>query len=138
VGLEYFRANILEEKSIGVTPVEGYHTKRRNSRMATAWLDYYEFEFFKNKIIRQYRIVPYFVDGFINEPYTHPKTGVSYTAIALEFWGCYYHENEDCGKETLLRRPQFKRKTTTKKRNIFLLSEFECDLQYSFKFTSDN
>ncbi len=56
--------------------------------MATAWLDYYEFEFFKKKVIREYRIGPYFAGGFINEPYIHPETGVSYTAIALEFWGC--------------------------------------------------
>jgi hypothetical protein len=139
VGLEYFRANILEEKTIGVTPIEGYHTKRRNSRMATAWLDYYEFEFFKKRIIREYRIGPYFADGFINEQYTHPETGVSYTAIALEFWGCYYHGHELCGKgDGGKTAATLKKMDYYAKRNIYLLNEYECDLEWSFKYTSDN
>jgi hypothetical protein len=138
VGLEYFRAHILEEKTVGVTPIEGYHAKRRNSRMATAWLDFYEFEFFKKKIVREYRIGPYFADGFINEVYTHPETGVSYTAIALEFWGCYYHGHDVCGKGDPIKAAAVqKKKEYYEKRNIYLLSEYECDLQSSFDYLNE-
>jgi hypothetical protein len=115
VGLEYFRANILEENTIAVTPIKGYHTKRRKSRIATAWLDYYEFEFLKKKIIREYRIGPYFAEGFINELYNHSEAGVSYTAIALEFWVVITMDMMLVKNSMKSKRPLFKRKRYTMK-----------------------
>jgi len=128
VGLEYFRSNILEERTIGITPIEGYVSQRKSSISATAWLDYQEFVVFKKKVIREYRIGPYFADGFINESYTHPETGVTYNAIAFEFWGCYFHGHEDSGNydENKALSTQ-KKKNYYSRQNIYLLSEYECE-----------
>ncbi len=127
VGLEYFRANILEEKTIGVTPIDGYVSKRKSSHSANAWLDYYESIIFKKNIIREYRIGPYFADGFINESYTNPENGRTYDAIAFEFWGCYYHGHDACGNNDDKKSAMTQKKISYETRNIFLLHEYECD-----------
>jgi hypothetical protein len=134
VGLEYFRTNILEEKTIGITPIEGYFSQRKSSISATAWLDYQEFVVFKKKIIREYRIGPYFADGFINEPYTQFETGMTYDSIAFEFWGCYYHGHEQCGNYDVNKDLSTqKKKDYYRRRNIYLLNEYECDFWETFK-----
>ncbi len=134
VGLEYFRANILEEKTIGITPIEGYVSKRKGSPTATAWLDYQEFEIFKTKITREYHIGPYFADGFLNQPYTHPESGRRYDSIAFEFFGCYYHGHDLCGKSDEAKAAATQKKIAYyEKRNIYLISEYECEFWWTTK-----
>jgi len=58
VGLEYFRSNILEENSIGVTPIDYYGKIKNNSAVASAWLDWQQ-KLYNKQIIREYRIGPY-------------------------------------------------------------------------------
>jgi hypothetical protein len=136
VGMEYFRANILKDKTIGVTPIEGYVSKRKASPTATAWLDYYEFEVYRRRIKREYKIGPYFADGFLNEPYIHPESGHRYDAIAFEFWGCYYHGHDLCGKYDEVKDAATQKKIEYyESRNIHLISEYECHFWASTKYS---
>lgn len=83
-GLETFRALFLREKRIGITPLEGYMTKRHGSLLAHAWLDYLEREL-DTKIWREKKIGNYFADGF------DPVTNTVY-----EFHGCSWHGCPSC------------------------------------------
>ena len=94
IGLEFFRAKILEENSIGITPINGYKTGRTQSYAAKAWLDQMEEEY-GEEIKREYRMGPYFLDGKLDHPVM--IDGYTYTGIAFEFLGCYYHGCDMCG-----------------------------------------
>lgn len=79
VGLETYRALDLKKKQVGITPIADYGANRKNSVVATAWLDTVEKE--ENIVItREKRIGPHYVDGFCAS-----------TNTVYEFWGCHWH-----------------------------------------------
>lgn len=79
VGLEYFRANMSEDKPIGITPLNNYIEKRNNSIKANTWLDWHQKEK-KTEIIREHQYGPFFADGYIKDE-----------RHVFEFFGCYFH-----------------------------------------------
>ncbi len=84
VGLEYFRAKVLKENTIGITPIEGYIDGRHKSMKGNIWLDWLQKELNK-PIVREQRIGPFYADGYIHEE-----------RQVFEFLGCYYHGCEEC------------------------------------------
>lgn len=77
--LKTFRARHLQGDTIGITPLKPYSTKRRHSTSAMVWMD--EIERQQGiKIKREYRIGPYWADGFCEEQST-----------VFEFYGCQFH-----------------------------------------------
>jgi len=84
VGLEFFRARILKENTIGINPINGYSGGRHRSIMGNIWLDYQQTKH-NYKIIREQRLGSYWADGFIAED-NH----------VFEFFGCRYHGCIDC------------------------------------------
>jgi DNA polymerase type B, organellar and viral len=58
VGLEYFRAQVLEDNQLGVTPIEGYSGQRKFSKIANIWIDYQQ-KLRNTPIIKEYRVGPY-------------------------------------------------------------------------------
>jgi hypothetical protein len=84
VGLEYFRAEVLNENTIGITPIDGYIVGRHKSMKGNIWLDWLQKELGK-EIVREQRIGPFWSDGYIPD---EKRT--------LEFFGCYYHGCETC------------------------------------------
>jgi hypothetical protein len=84
VGLEYFRAKVLQENTIGITPLDNYIAGRHKSIKGNIWLDWLQKELGK-KIVREQRISPYCADGYIPDE-----------RRAFEFLGCYYHGCETC------------------------------------------
>ena len=86
VGLETYRASMMLYE-IGIVPLSGYVPIGNSSVKEHAWLDYIQ----KNKniiIIRQYRIGPYYCDGYHEE-----------TRTVYEFLGCHYHGCLKCFKK---------------------------------------
>ena len=94
IGLEFFRAKILEEKSIGITPIRGYSVGRKQSYEGKAWLDIMQ-EKYDKEIKREYRLGPYFADGHIDQ--TVMIDGYTYSGVSFEFLGCYWHGCDECG-----------------------------------------
>jgi len=85
--LETFRTLHLKKQTIGITPIEGYTSKKHNgSIIAQAWLDYME-KLRNTKIFREKKIGNYFADGY--DPTTTPPT-------VFEFLGCAWHGCLDC------------------------------------------
>lgn len=62
IGQEYFRSCIMKPKTIGIVPLGGY-VHEKSSSSESAWLDYIEKQE-DIKLVRQYRIGPYKVDGY--------------------------------------------------------------------------
>lgn len=82
--MESFRTTYLEANTIAVIPSKGYEPFRNISYKGQSWLDYLEIQ--NNcKIEREYKIGPYYADGF------NPKTKEVY-----EFFGCYFHGCMKC------------------------------------------
>src|SRR5882757_446806 len=77
--METFRALFLNEGQMANTPVEGYTNSRKFSRKANSWLDHIE-ESRGVSLVREYRIGPYWVDGFDKDSNT-----------GFEYFGCYFH-----------------------------------------------
>ncbi|XP_054152671.1 uncharacterized protein LOC128951450 [Oppia nitens] len=86
VGLEYFRAKILKDNMIGVTPINGYIDGRHKSNKGNVWLDWME-EKRGVKICREMRIGQNYADGCIRD-------GV--LGEIFEFNGCYWHGCQKC------------------------------------------
>ncbi len=84
VGLEYFRAKVLQENTIGITPIDGYIAGRHKSTKGNIWLDWVAKKCGK-EIVREQRIGSYWANGYISDE-----------RHALEFFGCYYHGCELC------------------------------------------
>lgn len=78
VALESFRFNFLQDKQLAISP-RSYFNERKASAISDAYLESVE-DKFGIKLIKEYRISNYFVDGY------HPPTRTIY-----EFLGCYYH-----------------------------------------------
>lgn len=83
VAMEIFRVKMLPGNFMAITPPKGY-SGRHNSNEACAWLDMVEITR-KIKLRREYRIGPYFVDGFCKE-----------TGEVFEYNGCFYHGCPEC------------------------------------------
>ena len=81
---EVFKANYLKSNVIAIIPVEGYDRKRKQSYVANSWLDFMQ-KSRENEILREYKLLNYFVDGFIPQ-----------TKECLEFWGCFFHGCNRC------------------------------------------
>ncbi len=84
VGLEYFRAKVLQENTIGITPIDGYIAGRHKSIKGNIWLDWLQ-RVSGKEIVREQRIGPFWADGYIPDE-----------RRAFEFLGCYYHGCETC------------------------------------------
>src|SRR5260370_15909623 len=84
VGLEYYRAKCLNENEIGITPTNGYINGRHKSMRGNIWLEWQEKHLGK-KISREYKIGPYYADGYIEED-----------KHAFEYFGCFYHGCTKC------------------------------------------
>lgn len=78
VCMETWRANVLGENKIGITPISGY-SGRKSSVVSNVWLDMIQ-KFEGKQIHREQRIGPYWADGFDNDSNT-----------VYEFNGCHYH-----------------------------------------------
>ena len=89
VALEYFRAKHLPENQIGVTPIEGYGSKRKQSIKGNAFLDTCA-RLYNTPIKTEYKQGPHWVDGFINVPTVDYFDGNTYDKIAFEFLGKLY------------------------------------------------
>jgi hypothetical protein len=79
MGLEIFKARILPEKTIGVTPIKGYKKHGKFSRIGNCWLDFQQ-KVLDTEIEREIPIDNYIVDGYIGKSNT-----------VFEYNGCYYH-----------------------------------------------
>lgn len=79
VALKTFRCNYLPEDTIGITPNQPYGPQSKYSVISQCWLDFVEKEK-EIKIQREYKIGPYWVDGY------DEKNNTIY-----EFFGCFYH-----------------------------------------------
>ncbi|MDI9312523.1 MAG: DNA polymerase [Limnohabitans sp.] len=76
IGLEIYRAKFLKEKTLGITPINSYKT-RKQSKKANAYLDTID----ENKtFIKEFRVGPYYVDAF------DPQNKYVY-----EYNGCFFH-----------------------------------------------
>ena len=84
IGLEYFRAKVLQEDTLGVTPINGYINLRNKSKKADVWLDLKGIEL-HTEILREYKLGRFYADGYIPE-----------TKTVFEFWGCYWHSCPIC------------------------------------------
>ena len=82
--MEVFKTNFLKEHQIAIIPNRGYLSKRKHSYISNAWLDYMQTQR-RNKIIKEYKLLNYVVDGFI------PETGEIF-----EFYGCIFHGCPKC------------------------------------------
>ena len=98
IGLEFFKAKILQKDCIGITPIYPYTKRRNQSAKAYAWLEVKEKEF-NEEIIREYRISKYFVDGVIDKPFFDEEMNKTFDKIAFEFLGCRYHGCKLCGHQ---------------------------------------
>ncbi|RWR98510.1 hypothetical protein B4U79_10732, partial [Dinothrombium tinctorium] len=92
IGLEVFQAKILQDETIGITPIEGYREAKNFSKTGAAWLYYMEEKIntgksieARIKILREQKKGPFFVDGFCE------KTNTVY-----EYNGCAFHGCEKC------------------------------------------
>ena len=83
IGLEVFKSKFLNENNVAITPVKGYSANKNHSKSADCWLDCIE-KFNNVKLIREFRIGKYWVDGFDVENNT-----------IYEFNGCKWH-GHDC------------------------------------------
>ncbi|XP_053213282.1 uncharacterized protein LOC128396692 [Panonychus citri] len=83
VAMEVFRARMLPAFTLGVTPLSGY-AERKQSTKGAAWLDLMQKDL-RTKIRREWRLGPFYADGFIPSNNT-----------VFEFWGCYYHGCPAC------------------------------------------
>jgi hypothetical protein len=79
MGMEIFKAKILPDKTIGVTPIKGYKKCGNFSRIGNCWLDYQQ-KILETEIEREISIDNYIVDGLIKGQKT-----------IFEYNGCYYH-----------------------------------------------
>ena len=79
MGLEIFKAKILPEETIGVTPIKGYGNRGTFSKIGNCWLDFQE-KVLECDIQREIPIDNFVVDGFIKEQNK-----------IFEYNGCYYH-----------------------------------------------
>ena len=79
VAMEHFRSSVLKENQIGITPIKGYLNNRSKSFKANIWLDWHQ-QKFNREILREYKIGPYYADGYNKEK-----------NIVYEFFGCYFH-----------------------------------------------
>lgn len=84
IGLEYFRAAVLTDKTIGICPINGYDSCRLQSKVAKVWMDYIE-HINDITILREQHIGTFWCDGFA------PNTKTVY-----EFFGCRYHGCFQC------------------------------------------
>ena len=86
IGLEVFKANFLKkDTNMAISPVEGYSATKNHSITADCWLDYIQKS--KNiKLLREYRIGKYWVDGYDKE-----------NDVIYEFCGCKWHGHECLG-----------------------------------------
>ena len=84
IGLEYFRAKVLVEDEVGITPTEGYVNLRNKSKIGDSWLDLKEIELNK-RILREQKIGNYYADGYIPQD-----------KHVFEFWGCFRHSCPQC------------------------------------------
>ena len=95
IGLEYFKAKILEKQSMGITPIYPYTRRRNQSFKAYAWLEIQE-KVFGSEMLREYRVGPYTVDGVIDKPFFDGELNKSFNKIAFEFLGCKWHGCSQC------------------------------------------
>ena len=79
MGLEIFKAQVLGDIKMGVTPVFGYSDRRKQSVIGKCWLDFQQ-KLINRRIEREVQIDGYFVDGFDRE-----------TNTVFEYNGCYWH-----------------------------------------------
>ena len=78
MGLEIFKAKIMPENKIGVTPIKGYRTGHY-SRIGNCWIDYMQ-KLLDCEIDREVPIDNYIVDGYNKD-----------TNTVFEYNGCYHH-----------------------------------------------
>ena len=79
IGMEVFKSKFLPGKKLAITPIGGYTKNRNHSKVAETWLDWIQKS---NKITlkREYKIGPYYCDGF----------DIANNTV-YEFFGCYWH-----------------------------------------------
>ena len=88
MGLEIFKAKILPDSQIGVTPIKGYGARGCTSHIANSWLDY-QSKLIDCEMLREINIDSYVVDGFAKEINT-----------VYEYNGCYHHCHEHVYKNS--------------------------------------
>lgn len=79
-----FRRQFLQPNTIGITPVNGYGEQRKNSMIATAYLDLLEKQI-QRRIDREHRVGYAYADGFDKE-----------TNTIYEINGCHWHGCPKC------------------------------------------
>lgn len=77
--MEVFKTNYLKPYQIAIIPRNGYDSRRKQSYISNAWLDFMQNNR-ENKILREYKIQAFVADGFIPE-----------TREVFEFYGCIFH-----------------------------------------------
>ena len=82
--MEIFKTNFLKEYQIAIIPNKGYISKRKQSYISNAWLDYIQTQRHL-KITKECKILNFIVDGFIQE-----------NGEVFEFYGCLFHGCEKC------------------------------------------
>ena len=136
IGLEYYRARHLKEKTIGITPIKSYARGRNNSCSANAWLDLMQ-KFYGENITREYRSGRRFIDGLINKEFLHEDK--VYSQIGFEYFGCYFHGCDRCGNPGItdkLDETYESREKYFTKRNIFPEFMRECEWREMLRILS--
>ena len=87
MGLEIFKAKILPESQIGVTPIKGYGSRGTFSKIGNCWLDYQQ-KILNCEIQREINIDNFVADGFVNDSNT-----------VFEYNGCHHHCHECVHKD---------------------------------------
>ena len=86
IGLEYFRAAFLQEKTLGITPLAGYGL-RNQSMIASAWIKWQERKAGR-VFAKERKFGPFFADAFDEQ-----------TNTVMEFNGCHWHGCLRCIEE---------------------------------------
>lgn len=86
--MELFKYKYLSPKTLAVIPHNGYESQRNRSYSSSVWLDYLE-EKENIEIVREYKIIHYYADGYYKNVTTLEET-------IFEFLGCYYHGCPKC------------------------------------------
>lgn len=77
--MEVFRSQMLEDDTIGITPIIPYGKKRRDSKIAKVYLDWIE-ESTKCTLTREQKLGNTYVDGYDED-----------SSTIFEFLGCFFH-----------------------------------------------
>ena len=93
MGMEFYRAKVMPDYQLGITPVEGYASKRKASKQGNLWLDW---EQYKTRVGHEHdnsvREIVIDREVMVGTKYVDGYEQLSSTAY--EFNGCFWHGHQ--------------------------------------------